>query len=81
MFGWLEERKVVNIPKPGKVPDRVGNLRPLSLLETLYKILTRILMGKMAGTLDEVLHPDQHGFAGIGVYKLQPFLSWSPGGC
>jgi len=62
MFCWLQERKVVSIPKPGKVPDRVGNLRPLSLLETLYKILTRILSGRMAETMDGVLHPDQHGF-------------------
>ena len=62
MFAWLQDRKVVYIPKPGKAPDRVGALRPLSLLETMYKILTRTLSMRMAETMDEVLHPDQHGF-------------------
>jgi hypothetical protein len=61
-FAWLLGRKVVFIPKPGKVPDRVQNLRPLSLLEFMYKILTRILAGRMAGTLDSVLYTQQHGF-------------------
>jgi hypothetical protein len=66
-FAWLLERKIVFIPKPGKVPDRVQNLRPLSLLESMYKILTRILTGRMAGTLDSVLYTEQHGFrAGRG---------------
>ncbi len=38
-FAWLLGQKVVFILKPGKVPDRVQNLRPLSLLESMYKIL------------------------------------------
>ena len=63
-FAWLIERRVVYIPKPGKPADRVGNLRPLSLLETLYKILTRVLTRRMAGTLDAVLYSEQHGFRG-----------------
>ncbi len=66
-FAWLLGRKVVFIPKPGKVPDRVQNLRPLSLLESMFKILTRILAGRMVGTLDYVLYTEQHGFrAGRG---------------
>jgi hypothetical protein len=66
-FAWLLGQKVAFIPKPGKVPDRVQNLSPLSLLENMYKILTRILAGRMAGTLDSVLYTEQHGFrAGRG---------------
>jgi fructoselysine-6-P-deglycase FrlB-like protein len=38
---WLKDRKVVYISKSGKTPDRVGNLRLLSLLESLHKIRTK----------------------------------------
>ena len=61
-FAWLKERRIVFIPKPGKAGDRVSGLRPLSLLETLYKIKTRILTERMAGTMEKVLYADQHGF-------------------
>ena len=67
-FIWLKDRKVVYIPKPGKTPDRVGNLRPLSLLESLYKIQTRVLSDRLSGVMDEISYPDQHGFRrGLGI--------------
>jgi hypothetical protein len=43
-FMWLKDRKEVYISKPGKTPERVGNLRPLSLLESLYKIQNKGLV-------------------------------------
>jgi hypothetical protein len=61
-FAWLGERRIVFIPKPGKEGNRIANLRPLSLLETLYKIKTRILNERMAGIMEKILYPDQHGF-------------------
>jgi hypothetical protein len=61
-FSWLMERKIVFIPKPGREGNRVSNLRPLSLLETMYKIKTRVLNERMAGIIEKVLYPDQHGF-------------------
>jgi hypothetical protein len=65
---WLKDRKVVYIPKPGKTPDRVGNLRPLSLLESLYKIQTRVLSDRLSGVMDEISYPDQHCFRrGLGI--------------
>ncbi len=63
---WLKDRKVVYIPKPGKTPDRVGNLRPLSLWESLYKIQTRVLSDRLLGVMDEISYQDQHGFRRIG---------------
>ena len=50
------------IPKVGKIPDRTDNLRPLSLLETFYKIKTRILANRLIRTLEEVLSDEQYGF-------------------
>ena len=61
-FAWLFKRTVRYIPKPGKQADRAGNLRPLSLLETMYKIKTRILSQRLMRVLDTVLYADQHGF-------------------
>ncbi len=42
--------------------DTISNLRPLSLLETMYKIKTRILIKRMAGVMELILYKDQHGF-------------------
>jgi hypothetical protein len=65
---WLKDRKVVYIPKPGKMPDRVGNLTPLSLLESLYKIQISILSDRLLGVMDEISYPDQHSFRrGLGI--------------
>ena len=61
-FQWLLSRNIVYIPKPGKEPNSVGNVRPLSLLETLYKLQTKILTDRMSGALEQVLYSNQHGF-------------------
>ena len=61
-FDWILERRIIFIPKNGKSPDKIGNFRPLSLLESFYKILTRILTVRLAATLDTVLYNEQHGF-------------------
>jgi hypothetical protein len=59
---WLRERRMVFIPKPEKEGNRISNLRPLFLLGILYKIKTRILNERMAGIMEKVLYPNQHGF-------------------
>jgi hypothetical protein len=48
--------------KNGKSPDRIANLQPLSLLESYYKILTRILTARLGTALNTVLYSEQHGF-------------------
>ena len=61
-FAWIKQRYITYIPKIGKTPDRADNLRPLSLLETFYKIKTRMLSNRLIRTLDESLSDEQHGF-------------------
>jgi hypothetical protein len=61
-FEWMFARTIKYIPKPGKSPDRVGNLRPLSLLESLYKLQTRVLSNRLTLTMDEIIYENQHGF-------------------
>lgn len=59
-FRWVKQRYISYIPKVGKTADKPENLRPLSLLETLYKIKTRILANRLVRTLDNVLCEEQH---------------------
>ena len=59
---WIKHRKIVYIPKPGKNIEDIRNLRPLSMLETLYKIQTRLLAKRLGKALEEVLSKHQHGF-------------------
>jgi hypothetical protein len=68
------EGRIVFIPKPGKEANQVSNLRPLSLLENMYKIKTRILNERMAGIMEKILYPDQHVFAGNGAYSWPRYL-------
>jgi hypothetical protein len=61
-FSWMLHRNIVYIPKPGKVPNNLSSIRPLSLLETVYKLQTKILTNRMNEALQEVLYKNQHGF-------------------
>ncbi len=53
-FTRLKDRKAVYIPKPGKMADRVGSLRPLLLLASLYMIQTKILSDRLSGVRDPI---------------------------
>jgi len=56
LLDWIKERFIVFIPKVGKAPNKIENLRPLSLLETFYKkIITRILTNRLGNTLVKVV--------------------------
>ncbi len=60
-FKWIQHRKVVYIPKkPG--PTSPSDYRPLSMLEVLYKIPSRILAKRLSNILPTVVGPHQHGF-------------------
>lgn len=61
-FSWMLDRNIVYIPKPNKEPNKVCNVRPLSLLETVYKIQTKVLTNRMSSALEVVLYDNQHGF-------------------
>ena len=50
------------IPKPGKDSRIIGNLRPITLLNTDYKIIEKIVLNRILNVLDLLVHPDQRGF-------------------
>ena len=60
-FQWIQKRKVIYIPKK-LVPTSPSDFRPLSMLEVLYKIPSRILARRLTRTLSRIIGPHQHGF-------------------
>ena len=58
---WIQERKVVYIPKKPN-PNTPSDFRPLSMLEVLYKIPARILAHRLTKVLPTLIGPHQHGF-------------------
>ena len=55
-----QRRGVINlIPKQNKDIRRLKNWRPISLLNTDYKILTKALATRLKSVLPSVIHPDQ----------------------
>ena len=50
------------IPKSNKNPLLLSNWRPLSLVNSDYKILTKCLAGRIKPLLADLINPDQCGF-------------------
>jgi hypothetical protein len=69
--GNLTEQKcglVVCIPK--RRPSQTSDYRPITLLNTDYKILARIVASRNRPTLDELLHPSQFcGRSGNTIFE------------
>jgi hypothetical protein len=69
LFRWIKERKVIYIPKKPAL-ETPGDYRPLSMLEVLYKIPSRILAKQLTSTLPEIIGEHQHGFMrGKGIQE------------
>ena len=55
-----QKRGIINlIPKKNKDPRYLKNWRPISLLNTDYKIITKILANRIKKVLPTVINPDQ----------------------
>ena len=50
------------IPKPNKDSRYMKNLRPITLLNTDYKIIEKAIANKMIPALNHIIHQDQRGF-------------------
>ncbi|SCZ92378.1 BZ3501_MvSof-1269-A2-R1_Chr2-1g04365 [Microbotryum saponariae] len=48
--------------KPGANLKSLGAYRPITLRETTYKVLSKVLVARLNGVLGELLPPAQHGF-------------------
>ena len=50
------------IPKPNKDTTSLENLRPISLLNVDYKILTKTIANRLEKVLPKIINPDQTGY-------------------
>ena len=61
-FDWIKKRKVVFLLKKNKVKTDPSSYRPISLLESLYKILAKLLARRLNPLLEHIVHEEQYGF-------------------
>ncbi|GFS00539.1 RNA-directed DNA polymerase from mobile element jockey-like [Elysia marginata] len=54
--------KVITLQNPGKAKGPVTNLRPITLLNTLRKVLSLIVLNRTKHDINEYLSPSQSGF-------------------
>lgn len=50
------------IPKPNIDNTLLNNLRPISLLNIEYKILTKVIAKRLENVLPKIINPDQTGY-------------------
>ena len=60
----IDQRRgiITLIPKPDKDKRLLSNWRPISLLNTDYKILTKALANRLQGVISNIIHTDQTGY-------------------
>jgi len=62
-LGFSQKQGVISlIPKKDKNPKNLKNWRPITLLNTDYKILTKYIAEYLKQYLDELIHVNQKGF-------------------
>ena len=60
---------IVCLPKNAH-PKNIGDYRPLTLLNTYYKILARLIANRLRRCLAAILHPNQHcGVQGNSAFE------------
>uniref|UniRef100_A0A3B3IJR3 Reverse transcriptase domain-containing protein n=1 Tax=Oryzias latipes TaxID=8090 RepID=A0A3B3IJR3_ORYLA len=58
----MKQGVITLIPKPGKDPTFLDNLRPITLLNTDYKLLTHIFSNRFKSDITQIISETQSGF-------------------
>ena len=62
-FAWIKNRTIIFIKKkPRSKANKCSDYRPISLLEVLYKILSKLLLEKLNPFMSDIVGPQQFGF-------------------
>jgi hypothetical protein len=70
----LNECLITLIPKIHS-PESPNDYRPISLLNSCLKLLTKILANRLQGRILDIVHTNQYGF--IKSRTIQDCLAWS----
>ena len=62
------------VPKNSN-PTGVNDFRPISLLNCVLKILTKLLANRLQGIITDIIHDNQYGF--IKTRTIQDCLAWA----
>ena len=58
---YLNNTNIVLIPKV-QGPETIGSYRPISLCNSVYKIISKVLVGRIRPYLDKIISPCQAAF-------------------
>lgn len=60
----IDQRRAILtlLPKPSKDSRNLKNWRPISLLNSDYKILAKVLANRLQKVISNIIHPDQVGY-------------------
>ena len=78
-----QKRGIIKLlPKKDKILKFLKNWRPISLLNTDYKILAHILASRLQHVLPQIIHPDQNGyiknrFIGCNIRTIYDVIDYS----
>ena len=58
----LPEGLVIFLPKPGKNPENINAWRPLTMLNSIYKICSGLIAYRLDKKMEQIIHEHQYGF-------------------
>jgi hypothetical protein len=79
-FSGLVDIQAINnsfitlIPKVNN-PSTVNDFRPISLINYVVKIITKLLGNRLQSIIIPLVHPNQYGF--IKIRTIQDCLAWT----
>ena len=73
LYQFLKRRGIITLmSKTNKDSTSLENLRPISLLNVDYRILTKTISKRLAKVLPKIINPDQTGYAPVkGRYNYR----------